>query len=41
MKLVHIIDLENEIILDVYFLDEETGIRIDYTIEEFKESIKQ
>lgn len=41
MKLVHVIDLKNEVILDIYFVDEETGRRIDYTIEEFKKSIKQ
>ncbi|EKY26188.1 hypothetical protein HMPREF0216_02227 [Clostridium celatum DSM 1785] len=41
MKLVHVIDIENEIILDVYFVDEQTGIRIDYSVEEFLKSIKQ
>lgn len=41
MKLVHVIDLENNILLDVYFIDEETGLRIDYSIEEFLESIRQ
>lgn len=41
MKLVHVIDIENEIILDVYFIDEQTGEKVDYTIEKFQESIKQ
>lgn len=41
MKLVYVIDLENNILLDVYFIDEETGLRIDYSIEEFLESIRQ
>lgn len=41
MKLVHVIDIENEIILDIYFVDEETGLRIDYSIEELLKSIRQ
>ena len=41
MKLVHVIDIENEIILDVYFVDEQTGIRVDYSVEEFLKSSKQ
>lgn len=41
MKLVHVIDIENEIILDIYFVDEQTGIRIDYSVEKFLKSIKQ
>lgn len=28
MKIVHLIDIENQTILDVYFVDEQTGIRI-------------
>ena len=41
MKLVHVIDIENEIILDIYFIDEVTGKKIDYSVEEFRKSIKQ
>lgn len=41
MKLVHIIDIENEIILDIYFIDEEIGAKVDYSVEEFLRSIKQ
>lgn len=41
MRLMHVIDVENEIILDIYFIDEETGLRINYSIEELLESIKQ
>ncbi|CAI3203331.1 MULTISPECIES: hypothetical protein [Clostridium] len=41
MKLVHVIDIENEIILDIYFIDEVTGKKVDYSVEEFRKSIKQ
>lgn len=41
MKLVHVIDIENETILDSHFVDEETGAKVDYSIEEFLKSIKQ
>lgn len=41
MKIVHLIDIENQTILDVYFVDEQTGIRIDYSVEEFLKNIKQ
>ncbi|MDK0795932.1 hypothetical protein [Clostridium perfringens] len=41
MKLVHVIDLVKEEVIDVYFIDKITGEKIDYTIEEFKESIKK
>ena len=41
MKLVHVIDIENEIILDIYFIDEETRKKVDYSVEEFRKSIKQ
>ena len=41
MKLVHLIDIENEIILDIYFIDEVTGKKVDYSVEEFRKSIKQ
>lgn len=41
MKLVHVIDIENEIILDIYFIDEVTGKKVDYSIKEFRKSIKQ
>lgn len=41
MRLMHVIDVENEIILDIYFIDEETGLRINYSIEELLESLKQ
>ncbi|WP_294392288.1 hypothetical protein [uncultured Clostridium sp.] len=41
MKLVHVIDIENEMVIDVYFVDVETGLRIDYSVEEFLESIRQ
>ena len=41
MKLVHVIDIENEIILDIYFFDEVTGKKVDYSVEEFRKSIKQ
>lgn len=40
MKLVHVIDLKNNILLDVYFVDEKTGLKIDYSIKELLESIK-
>lgn len=39
--MIHVIDIESEIILDVYFIDEETNTRIDYTIEEFLDDIRQ
>lgn len=32
IKLVHVIDIENEIILDIYFVDKQTGIRINYSL---------
>lgn len=41
MKLIHVIDIENEIILDIYFIDEVTGKKVNYSIEEFRKSIKQ
>lgn len=41
MKLVYVIDIENEIILDIYFIDEVTGKKFDYSVEEFRKSIKQ
>lgn len=41
MKLVHVIDLTNNILLDVYFVDEKTGLRIDYSIEELFEDIRR
>ena len=41
MKLVHVIDIENETILDSYFIDEVTGKKVDYSVEEFRKSIKQ
>ena len=41
MKLVHVIDIENEIILDIYFIDEVTGKKVDYSVEEFRKSIEQ
>lgn len=41
MKLVHVIDIENEIILDIYFIDEVTGKKVDYSVGEFRKSIKQ
>lgn len=41
MKLVHVIDIENEIILDIYFIDEVTGKKVYYSVEEFRKSIKQ
>ncbi|MEN8076416.1 hypothetical protein ABFP60_05590 [Clostridioides difficile] len=41
MKLVYVIDIENEIILDIYFVDEVTGDKVDYSVEEFRKSIKQ
>lgn len=41
MKLFHVIDIENEKILDVYFIDEVTGVKVDYSVEEFLKSIKQ
>ena len=41
MKLVHVIDIENEIILDIYFIDEVTWKKVDYSLEEFRKSIKQ
>lgn len=41
MKLVHVIDIENEIILDIYFIDEVTGKKVDYSVEEFRKSINQ
>ena len=41
MKLVHVIDIENEIILDIYFIDEVTGKKVDYSVEEFRKIIKQ
>ncbi|MGL5381493.1 hypothetical protein [Clostridium sp.] len=41
MKIVYVIDIENEIILDIYFIDEVTGKKVDYSIEEFRKSIKQ
>ena len=41
MKLVHVIDIENEIIFNIYFIDEVTGKKVDYSVEEFRKSIKQ
>ena len=41
MKLVYVIDIENEIILDIYFVDVVTGKKVDYSVEEFRKSIKQ
>ena len=41
MTLVYVIDIENERILDVYFVYEQTCIRVDYSIEKFLKSIKQ
>lgn len=41
MKIVHVHDEVSEEVLDVYFVDEETNKRVDYSIEEFKKSIKQ
>lgn len=41
MKIVHVIDDKNEILLDIYFVDVETGERINYSVEELLESIRQ
>ena len=41
MREVHVIDEKNQILLDVYFVEEETGVKDDYSIEEYLKSIKQ
>ena len=41
MREVHVIDEKNQILLDVYFVEEETGVKYDYSIEEYLKSIKQ
>lgn len=41
MSLVHVIDVINNELLEVYFIDKTTGERIDYSVEEFLSDIKQ
>ncbi|WP_279381881.1 hypothetical protein [Clostridium botulinum] len=41
MKIVHIFDKRTKVLVDIYFIDKATGNKVDYTVEEFKASIKQ
>ena len=41
MKIIHEIDITNDNVIDIYFVDEVTGKRLDYTVEEFLESIRE
>ncbi|MBM7834290.1 hypothetical protein [Clostridium sardiniense] len=41
MKIVHVFDKKTQILIDIYFIDEITGNKVDYSVEEFRKSIKQ
>lgn len=41
LKIVHIIDVKIETLIEIYFVDEETGDNLDYSVEEFLEDVKQ
>lgn len=41
MKILHVIDVISEEIIDIYFVDEETGEKLKYSIEEFLKDIRQ
>ena len=40
MILIHKIDTVKNKVIDMYFIDEDTGERIEYTVTEFVESIR-
>lgn len=41
LKIVHLIDVKTETLIGVYFVDEETGDNLDYSVEEFLEDVRQ
>lgn len=41
MKIVHVFDKRTNTLIDIFFIDKSTGKKVDYTVEEFKKSIKQ
>lgn len=41
MKIVHVFNKRTNILIDMYFVDEVTGNKVDYSVEEFRKSIKQ
>lgn len=41
MIIVHVFDKITDKLIDIYFIDKTTGNRVDYSVEEFKRSIKQ
>ena len=41
MLLVHVFDKRTDEIIDIYFINKRTGNKVDYSVEEFKKSIKQ
>lgn len=41
MKIVHVFDEKTQMLIDIYFIDKTTGEKVDYSVEEFKRSIKQ
>ena len=41
MEIVHVFDKRTNILIDIYFIDKVTGNKIDYSVEEFRKSIKQ
>ena len=41
MKIVHVYDKVTKVLVDIYFIDKLTGKKVDYTVEEFKASIRQ
>ena len=41
MKIVHVFNKKTNILIYMYFIDEVTGNKVDYSVAEFRESIKQ
>lgn len=41
MKIVHVIDKKTQEVIDMFFIDKVAGKKVDYSVEEYKKSIKQ
>lgn len=41
MIIVHVFNKRTDEIINIYFIDKTIGNKVDYSVEEFKKSIKQ